>query len=116
LPAWDRRPAIAISRELLYGRWVHAHEEDSEEEMVYRPADSDLPPSRGRRGLERNPDGSYADIRLGPDDRPQRAAGHWDIEGDDQLVVEAEDGASRRTLRVVAADGDAVVVRKPGHE
>jgi hypothetical protein len=84
--------------------------------MVYRPADADLPPSRGRRGLELNPDGSFADVRPGADDRPRRAAGRWGLEGDDRLVVETEGGAERRTLRVVAADGNAIVVRKPGRE
>lgn len=107
---------MAISPELLYGRWRHAHEEDTKDEMVFRPASADLPPSRGRRGLELNPDGSYAEIRPGADDRPAASSGRWAVEADDWLVVEMEGGASRRAMRIVAADGDAIVVRKPGRE
>ncbi len=107
---------MAIPPELLRGRWLHAHEEDTEDEMVFRPAAARFPPSRGRRGLDLGPDGSYAEIRPGPDDRPQTLPGRWAVEGDDWLVVETGDGASRRAMRIVAADGDAIVVRKPGRE
>jgi len=108
---------MAIARALLYGRWLHAHEEDSEEEMVFRPADSGLPPSRGRRGLELNPDGSGADIRPGADDRPETATARWRVEDDDWLVVEGGQGdGARRAMRIVAADGKSIVVRKPGRE
>jgi len=37
--------------------WVHSHEEDSDEEMVFRPAAYEFPPSRGRRSFELKPDG-----------------------------------------------------------
>lgn len=107
---------MPISPELLYGRWLHAHEEDTDDEMVFRPAATRLPPSRGRRGLELNPDGSSADMRPGPDDRPQISSGHWAVEADDWLVVESDADASRRAMRIVSADGDAIVVRKPGRE
>jgi hypothetical protein len=106
---------MAIPHELLYGRWLHAHEEDTEDEMVFRPATTDLPPSRGRRGLELNPDGTYAEIRPGPDDRPEKASGGWAVEDDEWLVVETEARASRR-MHIVAADGDRIVVRKPGRD
>ncbi|MDQ3850760.1 MAG: hypothetical protein M3296_09140 [Actinomycetota bacterium] len=108
---------VGISPELLYGRWLHAHEEDTEDEMVFRPASADLPPSRGRQSLELSPDGGYTEIRPGRDDRPERASGHWGIEADRWLVVERGEGdAQRRALRIVRADGDAIVVRKPGRE
>jgi hypothetical protein len=107
---------MAISRELLYGRWLRVQEEDTDKEIVFRPATADLPPSRGRQGLELNPDGSSADIRPGPDDRPQSSPGQWAVEDDDWLVVEAGGGGSRRAMRIVAADGDAIVVRKPDRE
>lgn len=106
---------MTVDRELLHGRWLHAHEEDTHDEMVFRPASAGLPPSRGRRGLELRPDGSYSEIRPGRDDRPQEHAGHWDVEGDELVLKPAEGDASPRTMRVVAADGDAIVVGKPGN-
>jgi hypothetical protein len=107
---------VVIPPELLSGRWLHAHEEDTEKEMVFRPAAAKFPPSRGRRGLDLKPDGSYAELRPGPDDRPEERSGRWALEADDWLVVETEGGASRRAMRIVAADGDAIVLRKPGRE
>lgn len=107
---------MAIPPELLCGRWLHAHEEDTEDEMVFRPAAAKFPPSRGRRGLHLSPDGSYAELRPGPDDRTQRLPGRWAVEADDWLVLESEHGASRQAMRIVTADGEAIVVRKPDRD
>jgi hypothetical protein len=46
--------------------WVHSHEEDSDEEMVFRPAAYEFPPSRGRRSFELKPDGILAEGGIGP--------------------------------------------------
>ena len=56
------------------GRWVHAHEEDEGDVRVYRPAGYDLPPARGRRGLEFRPGGEVIVYGPGPADRPQAVA------------------------------------------
>jgi hypothetical protein len=106
---------VAVSRDLLHGRWLHAYEEDTEDEMVYRPADSGLPPARGRAGLELRPDGTFSELGPGPDDRPTETPGRWELQDDDTLVVETgAEGGGRRDLRITAADGGAIVVRKPG--
>jgi hypothetical protein len=43
-----------IERAQVEGRWVHSHEEDTDDETVFRAADSGyaFPPSRGREALE----------------------------------------------------------------
>ncbi len=41
-----------VDRSRLCQRWIHSHEEDTDTEMVYRPADFAFPPSRGRTGFE----------------------------------------------------------------
>ncbi len=58
----------------LTGRWVHSHEEDEGDVRVYRPAGYDLPPARGRRGLEFRPDGEVVVYGLGQTDKPQAMA------------------------------------------
>ena len=58
----------------LIRRWVHAHEEDEGDVRVYRPAGYDLPPARGRRGLEFRPDGEVIVYGPGPADKPQAVA------------------------------------------
>ena len=65
---------MAIDPERLQGRWVHSHEEDTDDEIVYRSAASgyDFPRSRGREALELHPDGSYGGVVPGPVDKPDR--------------------------------------------
>jgi hypothetical protein len=59
----------------LCRRWVHVREEDEDEVRVYRPADSDIPPARGRRGIEFRPGGELLVYGLGAADRPTASPG-----------------------------------------
>lgn len=96
----------------MSGRWVHAHEEDTEDELVFRPAGTDLPPSRGRMAFELRADGTFAEVGLGATDVPEEATGSWVVEGD---MITLSEGASQgvpREMEVVAADEDRLVVRK----
>ena len=65
----------------LLGHWVHSHEEDSGGERVYRPADYDFPPARGRRGFELRPGGELVLYGPGATDRPEAATGRWSVSG-----------------------------------
>jgi len=96
----------------VVGRWVHVHEEDTEDEMVFRPADTELPPARGRMGFELREDGSFAEAGLGARDVPEEATGSWVLEGD---LITLSEGATQgvpREMEVVSADGERLVVRK----
>jgi hypothetical protein len=92
----------------LAGRWVHSHEEDTPEEMVFRPADYAFPPSRGREAIDLRPDGSYAGTVPGPVDKPVAGdTGEWTL----------EDGGRRlrlgdRVLEITAADPGVLRVRR----
>jgi hypothetical protein len=50
--------------------WLHAPEESSEEELVFRPEGYPLRPARGRMILELAEDGSIAASAPGPVDAP----------------------------------------------
>jgi hypothetical protein len=76
------------------GRWVHAHEEDEGDLQVYRPAGYDLPPARGRGGLEFRPDGEVVVLGPGPADRPTAIA-----------------SLPRRELDIVSTEPDRLTVR-----
>jgi hypothetical protein len=92
-------------RERLAGRWVHSHEEDSGDELVFRPAGYALPPSRGREAFELRPDGSYAGSVPGPADKPAATEGEWTL----------EDGRLRlgdRVLEITEAGDDVLRVRR----
>jgi hypothetical protein len=100
-------PAHALGR-----RWVHSHEEDTEHEMVFRPADRPFPPSRGRMRFELLPDGTFVESAPGPTDAPEERAGKWEIEGG-KLVLDSEQAPEgRRVLEIASADEDRLVVKK----
>jgi hypothetical protein len=102
---------MGVERQSLLGRWVHAHEEDGEEEMVFRPAEQELPPSRGRQRLELRKDGTLVEGSPGPTDRPEEATGSWELEGEDVLVL--RQGAGSRRARVLAAEPERLVLARP---
>jgi hypothetical protein len=97
-----------IDPDALQGRWVHSHEEDTGDELVYRSADSGyaFPRSRGREALELRPDGSYTGTAPGPADKPEATGqGTWRLEGDTLVLGD-------RALEIAAAEGDVLRVRR----
>ena len=96
----------------MSGRWAHAYEEDTEDEMVFRPADADLPPSRGRMAFELREDGTFAETGLGVTDVPEEATGSWTLEGDTITLSEGATQGVPRELEVVEAEKERLVVRK----
>jgi hypothetical protein len=98
---------------LLYRRWVHAHEEDTDREMVFRPAEVELPPSRGRAAFELKPDGTFTESGIGPTDRSEDASGRWQLEDGEKIVLgEGATGGVPRVMRIAAVDEDRLVVER----
>ena len=91
-------------------RWVHAFEEDTPGEHVYRQETDDLPLSRRpRAGLELHRDGTALVVTGGPDDRGITQAATWTEAPDGTVVVQ---GAGSGTLRIVRqAPGRLIVSR-----
>ena len=102
---------MTIDRSALERAWMHSHEEDTADGQVFRPADFAFPPSRGRRGFDLRPDGSYAETVPGPTDRPEEASGTWELD-DDTLVLSPANAPGSERLRVTAVDADRLVVSR----
>jgi hypothetical protein len=88
----------------LHGHWVHAHEEDSGDERVFRPASHPLPRSRGRQELELRPGGTFVERHPGPVDVPVESTGSWSLQGDqltlgDEVWTVADASPDRLTLK-----------------
>ena len=94
----------------MSGCWVHAHEEDTQGEMVFRPAGTDLPPSRGRMAFELHADGTFAETGLGATDAPEEATGRWALEGDTITLSEGATQGVPREMQVLTADEDRLVI------
>ncbi len=106
MTTWSR----AASRDQLVGHWVHSHEEDTDDEMVFRPATRSLPPSRGRAQLELRADGTYVESSPGPVDLPEQSTGSWSLEGD-RLLLTGGAGRPDYAWHITAAESDRLTVR-----
>jgi hypothetical protein len=104
-----------VDRGDLIKRWVHSHEEDTSDALVYRAADSGhhFPPARGRTSFELHEDGSYVERGPGPTDRPSDRTGRWDLEGGEKLVLTPDlPDDPRQVLEISTATGDIITVKK----
>jgi hypothetical protein len=98
---------------LLHRRWVHSHEEDSDTEMVFRPDTFDFPASRGRVSFELREDGTFLDRGIGPTDRSEEAAGTWQLEEGERVVLRQSGTEEvRRRLEIASVEPDRLVLRK----
>lgn len=79
--------------------------------MVFRPAGTPLPPSRGRMWFELRGDGSFIEGAPGPVDVPERHRGRWSLDGD-RIELRAEGDRPDQVWRVVSADGDRLVLAR----
>ncbi|MEV0388887.1 hypothetical protein [Nonomuraea sp. NPDC050643] len=91
----------------IIGSWLHSFEEDTGTTAVYRPHDHPFPPARRvRRGLEFRADGTFVELRPGPDDRPRPVTGRWRFLEDGRVQVTFPDGGAEPfELTVSRTDG-----------
>lgn len=102
-----------ISQEILHQHWVHSHEEDTDTEIVFRPAGFNFPRSRGRIGFELKHDGGLVETGIAPADGPQQTQGTWKLEGDDSLVFyTSAEPKPRRVMKIASVDKSRLVVKK----
>src|SRR5262245_31122146 len=102
-----------IDRKALAQKWVHSHEEDTDREMVFRPASYAFPRARGRNSFELDAGGRLLTSGIGPDDRSVRGQGQWQLEGSDKLALEpAGPGARKTVLQILRVGPDKLVVKK----
>src|SRR5438132_92348 len=95
----------------LSGAWIHSHEEDAGDRMVFRPAGYDFPPARApRQELDLGAGGELLRGIPGPDDRRERQAGRWQLDGR-ELTLETP-GAPPEKFDVETAGKDRLVVKK----
>jgi hypothetical protein len=99
---------MPIDADLLARQWVEMREEATPGAIVFRPADADLPPARGRRQLDLDPGGRARAGRPGGDDRTRfdESAG-WHL-SENKLVIDAGDW--KGTYRIKEADGNRLVL------
>jgi len=101
-----------VSRKALLRLWLHSNEEDTTEEMVFRPDGHPLPPSRGRISFDLRPDGSATMIAIGRGDVPEELAGEWELDEAGPSIRLRFEKEPERVLLLVSVEADRLVVRK----
>jgi len=104
--------AEPIDRKLLVRHWVHAPEEDTATETVYRPSDFPLPPSRGRAGFEFSGDGTFKRIGIGATDISRVTQGSWKIESADAKEVSVTVDNEPRLMKIQELKQDRLAIKK----
>ena len=101
-----------LNIDALCRRWFHSHEEDTEEETVYRSADFSFPRSRGRAGFELLPDKSYRRAAIGSTDISTVTTGTWELEDGDGSQIRIECSGVCDVLTVTSVDYDRLTISK----
>ncbi len=104
--------AQSIDVKLLHGRWVHAREEDTATEQVYRPASFPLPPSRGRSGLQFDQNGTFKRIGIGATDISNVKEGAWRIDHSKPRAIRIEVDGEPHTLEINDLDQDRMTIKR----
>lgn len=94
--------------------WIHSHEEDTETEMVFRPADYDFPLSRGRTGFELKPQHKLIEMNIAATDGSEEETGSWDLEVDEnELFLQLNSTSSdSRKLHIKSVNDESLIVEK----
>ena len=95
----------------LFRRWLHSREEDEGDVRVYRPSGYELPPARGRRGLEFRRDGELLVIGPGPADKPEASPGRWEEAGEHRVRVWLPPAGEPEELDIVSVEPDRLKLR-----
>lgn len=96
----------------LLGHWTHSHEEDTQAVRVYRPADYNFPPSRGRMGMEFQAGGKLIYYGIARGDGAAEANGRWSLEAPDRVrIVVDSDRVQPFVLQVVSCDEQQLKVK-----
>ena len=87
------KPDLHTTPELqhLQRTWLHAHEEDSSDVLVYRPNTYSFKPSRGRTGFAFEHNGLFTQYDIAPTDGLEGRKGRWEALNDHTLRITLDD-------------------------
>jgi hypothetical protein len=105
--------AEEIQSELLHKRWIHSHEEDNGNEMVFRPSTFSFPRSRGRAGFQLRPDKSLVEIGIGSTDVPVEKTGKWEIDPGGVLkLFKPGENKPDQILKITSVGPEKLIVQR----
>ncbi|SDK38737.1 hypothetical protein SAMN05421823_102612 [Catalinimonas alkaloidigena] len=87
----------------FYGTWMHSFEEDTDLYKVYRLADYDFPPARGRDGFTIAENGDFVLLEIAPADGLESRQGKW-TRDKNTLTATLDETDRTYTIKVVGVD------------
>jgi len=102
-----------LDKGALHQRWMHSREEDTDTEIMFRPANYNFPRSRGRTGFELKNNGKLIEIGTAPTDAQQEAEGTWRLEADNKLAFyRGSESEPSQVLQILSADKHLLITKK----
>lgn len=92
----------AVELTTLQRTWLHSHEEDHGDTLVFRPNTYAFRPSRGRTGFEIGSGGVLTQYDIAPTDGLERRMGKWRLEGTMFYATFPEKNSTDYSLRVLS--------------
>jgi hypothetical protein len=107
------KETLAITKALVGKTWLHSHEDDHGDTIVYRPNSYDFPPSRGRTGFMLEADGSVHQYDIAPTDGLEEKAGKWAMRKDKFVDVTFPDKRSTDyEVEIISAEPNLLKVKR----
>lgn len=94
----------------IFKHWIHSHEEDTGEEIIYRPSSYDFPLSRSRTGFEIKENGEFIQYDIAPDDRIKQTNGNWK-QIDDEIQVNLTNG-DQYNLKILSLEEGILKIKR----
>ncbi|MGB0522565.1 MAG: hypothetical protein ACPGJS_06380 [Flammeovirgaceae bacterium] len=108
--------AQSILDQLYEKDWYHSREEDEGEVRVYRDGSYEFPPSRAaRHGFQLKKDGTFWEYGFGPDDRPTKTEGTWEMkEGSEEINMKLTKNEMEEsyTLQFISFENNILKLKK----
>lgn len=96
--------SIAFDPAKLQRTWLHSHEEDHGDTLVYRPNTYAFPPSRGRTGFQVEANGALTQFDIAPTDGLEAHKGKWRVEGREFFATFPDKSSVDYKLRILKLD------------
>ena len=97
----------------LVGRWLHSHDEDTPDVLVYRPADYPFPREEGRDGFEILAGGEFHYLGIGRGDGTEVSNGRWTIEAPGRVRIDVNNKRVKPFwLEVISCDAETLKVKR----
>ena len=103
---------MTLDLKFLNKKWVHAHEEDTAESLVFRPEHYPLGLSRNRDAIEFYESGKVARVGIAPNDALSFSEGNWHLLDDGKTLSITEKPDKTTKLKVLGLVSDKLIISK----